>query len=135
MINSKDYDFSFSGLKTAVLYYVRDLGAELLSKKQKQKIAKEFEDAVVDVLVCKTIKAMENFKAKTLILGGGVSANKHLQDSLKEAIKILGPKIKLFFPTPSLTGDNALMIALAGYFNYNKRGQYPNLKAQGNLKL
>ena len=82
------------------------------------------------------MKPMKDYKAKTLILGGGVSANKHLQNSLKNGAKILDPKIKTFFPTSGLTGDNALMIAIAGYFNYGKRKmKNDNLKAVGNLKL
>lgn len=77
MIHSKDFDFSFSGLKTAVLYYIRDYGP--LTEKMKNEIAREFEDAVVDVLVSKTLKAVKTYKIKTLIVGGGVSANTYLQ--------------------------------------------------------
>ena len=77
MMHTKDYDFSFSGLKTAVLYLLRD--TKNVDDKFKQMVAREFEDAVADVLTHKTMKAMEEYKAKTLILGGGVSANKHLQ--------------------------------------------------------
>lgn len=136
MIHSKDYDFSFSGLKTAVLYYIRDHG--LLTEKLKSKIAKEFENAVVDVLVHKTIKAIKSSKAKTLIVGGGVSANSHLQQTLKAKLKKVDESIKLHFPTKNLSTDNALMIAIAGYFQYkNKKvkSKSSKLKACGNLAL
>jgi N6-L-threonylcarbamoyladenine synthase len=132
MIHSKDFDFSFSGLKTAVLYHIRDHGP--LTEKMKLEIAKEFEDAVTDVLVSKTLKAVEKYKAKTLIVGGGVSANTYLQKVLKKKLKALDPKITIHFPTKSLSTDNALMIAIAGYFQSKKKGG-AKLKAVGNLAL
>jgi len=163
MIHSKDYDFSFSGLKTAVLYYIRDLNhpsaprqaqgtspsqgrnknketSVVMSDKLKQQIAREFEDAVVDVLVSKTLRALKEYKAKTLIVGGGVSANKYLQSQMKKKINLpemrsKAGKVKVHFPSNSLTGDNALMIAIAGYFSKNKKQSKIPLKASGNLKL
>jgi len=142
MIYSKDYDFSFSGLKTAVLYLIRDLKIEnpniLEDINIKQKIAREFEDAVVETLVHKTIKAIKEYKIQTLIVGGGVSANTYLQKIMIEKIKENKLKIKVHFPVRSLTGDNALMIAIAGYFQAknNKFAKNINLiKAQGNLSL
>ncbi len=142
MIHSKDYDFSFSGLKTAVLYYIRDLPTQAghgpLTEKLKSKIAKEFEDAVIDVLVHKTIKVIKSYKAKNLIVGGGVSANSHLQQTLKKKLKEIDKSIKLHFPTKNLSTDNALMIAIAGYFQYkNKKVKRKSskLKACGNLAL
>lgn len=152
MINSKDYDFSFSGLKTAVLYMVRDL-KEKYSEKEleklfgpdsnwKQKIACEFENSVVEVLVSKTTKALKKYKAKTLIVGGGVSANKYLQETMYGAIKKINKeqkeKIKVHFPSRKLTGDNALMIAIAGYYQFKNKKIAKNLsriKANGNLSL
>ncbi len=115
MIHSKDYDFSFSGLKTAVLYYIRDHGP--LTENLKSKIAKEFEDASVEVLVTKTIRAVQEYKIKTLIVGGGVSANTHLQKMLKKKMRGIAPKTDIYFPIQKLTADNALMIAIAGYFS------------------
>ena len=73
MIDSKDFDFSFSGLKTAVLYYVKNLKPKTYNLKPD--ICASFEQAVVDVLVAKTICAAKKYKVKTVILGGGVSAN------------------------------------------------------------
>ncbi len=148
MIHSKDYDFSFSGLKTAVLYLIRDLKIQnpniLDDINIKQKIACEFENAVVETLVYKTIKAIKEYKIKTLIVGGGVSANNYLQEIMIKEIKkiqqskVLPYSVKVHFPSRSLTGDNALMIAIAGYFQYknNKIAKNINsIKAKGNLSL
>jgi len=144
MIYSKDYDFSFSGLKTAVLYLIRDLKKQdsniLQNDKIKQKIAKEFENAVIETLVYKTIKAINEYKIKTLIVGGGVSANSYLQKVMTEGIKNNNKtskklKTKVYFPSKSLTGDNALMIAIAGYFEIKNKNSRLPLKANGNLSL
>jgi N6-L-threonylcarbamoyladenine synthase len=152
MINSKDYDFSFSGLKTAVLYLVRDLKEKYNEKELKklfgpnsswqQKVACEFENSVVEVLVSKTTKAIKEYGAKTLIVGGGVSANKYLQEIMNKAIEKINSeqksKILVHFPYRKLTGDNALMIAIAGYFQYKNKKVVKNLnsvKANGNLSL
>ena len=135
MIKSKNFDFSFSGLKTAVLYHIRDNGP--LTPKKKSEIAKEFEDAVVDVLAFKTLCAIQTHKIKTLVLGGGVSGNIHLKRVLKKQVKELDKNISIHFPTQTLSTDNALMIAIAGYFQYkkNKFTKSENLKADGNLRL
>jgi len=142
MIYSKDYDFSFSGLKTAVLYLIRDLKLEnpniLENQTIKNKIACEFEEAVVETLVHKTLKALKEYKIKTLIVGGGVSANSYLQKVMVEKIIENKLKVKVHFPNKSLTGDNALMIAIAGYFQAKNKKFAKNLnsvKAQGNLSL
>lgn len=142
MIHSKDYDFSFSGLKTAVLYLIRDLTIEnphvLEDLKIKQKIACEFENAVVETLIHKTIKAIKEYKIQTLIVGGGVSANSYLQTVMIDKIKENKLKTKIHFPSKSLTGDNALMIAIAGYFQAKNKKFAKSLngiKAQGNLSL
>jgi len=145
MIYSKDYDFSFSGLKTAVLYLIRDLKEKdpnILNKiKIKQAIAKEFEDAVIETLTHKTIKAIKQYKIRTLIVGGGVSANKHLQEIITRDIKKLRKdflNVKVHFPVMSLTGDNAIMIGIAGYYQYKNKKTAKNInsiKAQGNLSL
>jgi N6-L-threonylcarbamoyladenine synthase len=134
MMYSKNFDFSFSGLKTAVLYLIQKIGK--LDEEIKSKIALEFENAVIDVLIHKTIKAKEKFKAKTIIVGGGVACNKHLQRQMKKAI---GRDIKLLFPEKELTGDNSIMIGMAGYLNYvknkNKISKTSSIKAKGNLRL
>ena len=137
MLHSKNFDFSFSGLKTAVLYLIRDLGGiEKINKEQKAQIALEFENAAIECLVYKTKKAIEKYKIKTLIVAGGVAANKHLRNEMK---KIIGKKIKLLFPTQELSGDNSLMIGIAGYLNYIKNKKkvtkLDSIKATGNLRL
>ncbi|TSC78741.1 MAG: O-sialoglycoprotein endopeptidase [Parcubacteria group bacterium Gr01-1014_29] len=114
MMHSKDFDFSFSGLKTAVLYLVRDLEKQGIHiKKLRPTIAKEFQDAVVDVLVAKTIRAAKEYKVKSIILGGGVAANTELRKRLSEKVAEYIPASSLRLPDSSVTGDNALMIAAA----------------------
>ncbi|MDP9248976.1 MAG: tRNA (adenosine(37)-N6)-threonylcarbamoyltransferase complex transferase subunit TsaD [bacterium] len=137
MLKTKDFKFSFSGLKTAVLYLIRDLGGlEKISEDTKAEIALEFEDAAIECLTYKTAKALEKYKAKTLIVAGGVSANAHLG---REISKITGKKISLHFPKKELTGDNALMIGIAGYLEFIKnKKKVPkpeSIKADGNLSL
>ena len=138
MLHSKNFDLSFSGLKTAVLYLIRDLGGiKKISQKTKAQIALEFENAAIECLVYKTQKAIEKFKIKTLIVSGGVAANKYLKNEMEKIVR--QNKIKLLFPTKELSGDNSLMIGIAGYLNYikNKRKvpKPSSLKATGNLRL
>ncbi|MBI2054652.1 MAG: hypothetical protein HYT39_00960 [Candidatus Sungbacteria bacterium] len=133
MINSKDFDFSFSGLKTAVLYFIRTQKG--LPSRLKAEIAKEFQDAVVEVLVAKTIRAAKEYKVKTLILGGGVAANKKLRKDLAFAASADLPKIKLMLPEISETTDNALMIAAAAFFAKKKRSAGSHLRADPGLRL
>jgi len=122
MIHSNDYDFSFSGLKTAVLYLVKDRymkhGKLKITSKERSELAKEFQQAVIDVLISKTIRAAKQYKVKTVILGGGVAANKELNKQLKISIKKELPKTIFLSPPPALSTDNAAMIAVAGYFNF-----------------
>jgi len=135
MRRSGDYDFSFSGLKTAVRTIVTtfpDLG-----ESEKKILAREFEDAVADVLVEKTVKAVEEYGARTLLVGGGVSANTHIRKRLEGALSEYDPLAKLLAPPPALATDNALMIALAGYFSAmkNEYTDPASLSANGNLRL
>lgn len=133
MIRSKDYNFSFSGLKTAVLYLVRDLG-KAKTKKFRPLIAGEFQNAVVDVLVAKTIRAAKEYKAKTILLGGGVSANQHLRETLAATLAKELPKVSCLLSLVSLSGDNALMIALAAYFSQKTKAP-SKLEAKANLRI
>ncbi len=118
MIHHKNYDFSFSGLKTAVLYLVKDLtkGNKKLTLRQKRNISASAQEAIVDVLVTKTIRAAKEYKVKSVMLSGGVSANKLLRQRLVE----IGEKNKITAIIPELkyTTDNAAMIAIAGYYNW-----------------
>ncbi|MBL8157979.1 tRNA (adenosine(37)-N6)-threonylcarbamoyltransferase complex transferase subunit TsaD [bacterium] len=135
MMDSKDYDFSFSGIKTAVRRVVE--AHQPLSDSLKMEIAREFEDAVTDVLVAKTIRAVEEHGAHAVLIGGGVSANQYLRERMQEGIKEYGLDAKLLIPPRALSTDNALMIALAGYFRA-QAGQFADistLRANGNLRL
>jgi N6-L-threonylcarbamoyladenine synthase len=149
MIYSKDLDFSFSGIKTAVLYTVRQITTNLpkgasgehLSEKDfstvmtdsmKQDIACEFENAVVEVLIKKVQMAVEQYGAQTIILGGGVSANRKIRTDFKNLSTDLG--IDYFIPEVSASTDNALMIAVAGYINLiSGQKAQTEFKAEGNL--
>ena len=126
MVHSKDLNFSFSGLKTSVLYKLRELGK--INAKTKKDIAASFEEAVIDVLVKKTLRAVDLYKPKTIALGGGVAANDRLREELSKRLNVLLPE-KIF------TGDNAAMIAVAGYYRFLKKKFNRNPRAVGNLKL
>ena len=112
MISSKTYDFSFSGLKTAVVNMFRDRIArgEALPLAD---IAASFQEAAVDVLAAKTVRAAQEKGAKTIGVTGGVSANSRLRQVFDDTCKKKG--IQVFFPKLSLCTDNAAMIAAAGY--------------------
>jgi len=141
MIKSNDLNFSFSGLKTAVLYLVQDLKKKKeLDNQTIKNICASFENACVDVLTTKTLSAIKKFKPKTFILGGGVSANQSLRENLFQKIKTEFPKIKILLPDIKFTGDNAAMIALAAYYrtskiNKTKASAYQKIKAEPNIKL
>lgn len=112
MLDSHDLDFSFSGLKTAVRYAID--GKEL-SETNKQAVARDFEDAVTEVLLKKTEKAVNDLGIKSLILGGGVSANRHIRDTFATYFTREYPDLSLYLPDPKLSTDNSIMIALAGH--------------------
>lgn len=134
MLHDDNLDFSFAGLKTAVRRIVE--ANSPLTDEMKLGLALEFEDAVADVLVGKTIRAIDECGAKTLVVGGGVSANSNIRTRLAEALREAGLPPPLV-PPPVLSTDNALMIALAGYFRAVKN-EFTNpaaLRANGNLKL
>ncbi len=139
MLRSDDYDFSYAGLKTAVLYKTKELGA--LSDAQKKEIAREFEDAAIEVLIEKTKKTLLATGARTLIVGGGVIANAYLRDELAAMLSEF-PDVRLLLPTRELSTDNAVMIGIAGYIAYKKNpasfGVFsPDqiLRAHGTLRL
>jgi N6-L-threonylcarbamoyladenine synthase len=118
MMSEQNFKFSFSGLKTAVLYYIDKITAEKttknLTKQQKADIAMSFENAVVDVLATKAERAIKKYGCKTVSLSGGVAANTALRASLKEMCK--NNKMAFTVPDFELCTDNAQMIALAAYF-------------------
>jgi N6-L-threonylcarbamoyladenine synthase len=132
MINDATCDFSFSGLKTAVLHLVRDLPD--ISENDKKHLAHEFENAVADVLWKKTSRALEETSARTLVIGGGVSANTHIRRVFTEKIKE-HQEVDLRIPAAALTTDNAIMIALAGYYRALRKEFTTDFSANGNLPL
>ncbi|TAJ15795.1 tRNA (adenosine(37)-N6)-threonylcarbamoyltransferase complex transferase subunit TsaD [Patescibacteria group bacterium] len=134
MLQDDSCDFSFSGLKTAVLYKIRDM--KQLSESDKQNIAEAFEDSVRDVIVSKTRRAVLTARPKIFAIGGGVSANTEIRRALIELMQSEFPDIKITFPEDDLTGDNAVMIGAAALL----RGEHhiktsDVLTAFGNLRL
>jgi len=132
MLKDDSFDFSFSGLKTAVKKIVDNWGHGTAD--MKSALAREAEEAIVDVLLAKTKRAVEEFNAKTVIVGGGVSANEFLRKQFAAEFKN-GPHV--LFPSPEFATDNAVMIALAGYFHAEKKEFIgaSELRANGNLRL
>lgn len=135
MIGSNDLRFSFSGLKTAVLYTVQKI--EQLTDKTKQLLALEFENAVADVIVSKTRLALEQTGARTFLIGGGVAANTHIRRELKKLIDTEFTDVTLYLPDPKITGDNAVMIGQAALLHLLS-GDMPkggDIRANGNLSF
>lgn len=132
MHDSGDFDFSFSGLKTAVRVY-RDQHPEC----SVEDIAASFQQAVVDSLVDKTFAAVSQFHPRSVILSGGVSANQSLRSTLRDKLVDRFPDIAFHAPDLSLTGDNAVMIAIAGAQHVLKKDFVDplTLEADPNLKL
>ena len=120
MIDSNDFDFSFSGLKTAVLRQVEKTKKEDLNEETISNLCFSVQRAIFDVLIKKTLKAAEKYKVKSILLGGGVAANQTLGKEFESVISDKKTKIKLFIPGRKLCTDNAAMIAAAGFFNYKE---------------
>jgi N6-L-threonylcarbamoyladenine synthase len=117
LVSVKNFDFSFSGLKTAVVNTVKK--EKSLTQSSISNLAASFQQAVVDVLVEKTIQAAEKFEAKEIIVGGGVAANSDLRSQLTANSKKLGIPVR--FADKEYCGDNAAMIASAAYFNFKPK--------------
>jgi len=135
MIGHKNYNFSFSGLKTSVLYYIRDL-TKAGKSIPKADIAASFQKAAADVLIKKTLRAVEEFGAKSIMISGGVSANRTLRALFTEAIekKFTLKKDRPLLIVSEFSTDNALMIAVSGYIDY-LRGKKYKIEANGDLNL
>jgi len=151
MIHEDNFDFSFSGLKTSALYWLRDnkLAAEKIlpynlptgiygqppNPPTINDFCASFEQAIIETLVLKTLKAVEKFNPKTVILAGGVSANKKLREILEAEVKSLRCDMR----TPGLQYcmDNAAMIAVAGYYKTLKKDftDWKKIKADPNWEL
>lgn len=138
MIHSKNLDFSYSGLKTSVLYKLK--AEENIDDQFKEDMARAFEDAAIEVLVEKTHRVLLELrdKVKTLIVAGGVSANLHLSRELNKLVDKF-PDIALRMPTKLLTTDNAIMIGIAAFIRLTRepkifRNQIA-IRADGNLSI
>ncbi len=127
MFHDKNYDFSFSGLKTSVLYYLRDH-----KKASKKDVAASFQEAVIDVLAAKTIRAAREYGARSVLLSGGVAANKALRARLAVEAKKMGAQFLV--PDVAYNLDNAAMIGAAGYMAFLRKKRYA-LRAQGDLAI
>jgi N6-L-threonylcarbamoyladenine synthase len=143
MINSNNFNFSFSGLKTAVLYKVKTLQATRLpatgtvgqvNYKLKTELCHEFQQAVIDVLIHKTMQAAKKYNPKTIMLAGGVSANLELRSQLGNTVKKELPMTDYRLPMTDYSIDNASMIASAAYYRWKNLTAVQKKKAFHNWK-
>lgn len=142
MIHDKNYDFSYSGLKTSVLYYLRDreitpTHVNPSSHPRKSAyatadVAASFQEAALDVLVKKIERAVKEFNAKSVLLSGGVAANEELRKKLSAASNRLG--VKFIAPPMDFNTDNAVMIGVAGYISHLRK-KNRRITAQANLSV
>ncbi|MDP2944364.1 MAG: tRNA (adenosine(37)-N6)-threonylcarbamoyltransferase complex transferase subunit TsaD [bacterium] len=134
MLNSPDFDFSFSGLKTALLY---ELKKDPNWKNRIPEYCSDYQQAIIDVLIHKTLKAALKFKAKTTMLTGGVSANNELRAQMAEAVKTRTKNINFVIPAKDYTTDNAAMIATAAFYKLrkNKLISFKRLRVNASLEL
>lgn len=132
-LEEDSFDFSFSGLKSAVLNYINSCNMKNIPIRTED-VAASFQEAVVEVLVNKTIKAAKFFCIDKICLSGGVARNSRLRSSFEELTR--SNKLKLFYPEADLCSDNAAMIAAAGYYQYIEQ-KYDSLdiNAKSNLKI
>ncbi|MFP4478187.1 MAG: tRNA (adenosine(37)-N6)-threonylcarbamoyltransferase complex transferase subunit TsaD [Candidatus Izemoplasmatales bacterium] len=130
MIHSDDFNFSFSGLKSHVINKHHNMlqRNETIDPKD---FSASFQEAVTDVLVEKTLKAIDYYGIKQIIVAGGVAANSGLRKKMKEKVK----GIPVYFPKMAYCTDNAAMIASAGYFQYKKYGKSDDLYINGHSRL
>jgi len=138
LLHSKDYDFSFAGLKTAVLYLIEKLKKnKKYNKRAKQQICFESQNAICECLVSKTIKLAIAKNAKSIMISGGVSANKELRRKIQEEINNQKLQMDFYCPEFILSADNACMIAVAGYIKYLTNGvdDPVDLDINPNLKI
>jgi len=137
MINKQNFDFSFSGLKTAVLYEVKKQDPKKINDQYINDMAASFQEAAINVLIHKTMKAAKKYNVKNVILSGGVAANKELRSQLQEAVKKELNNVDFQMPEIKLCTDNAAMICAAAFFKKEsipKQGWF-HINANSNLKL
>jgi len=137
MMHTKDYDFSFSGLKTAVLYDFRNRAPNVQkSKKYIKEMCFETQQAIIDVLIHKALKAARDFKAKSIILGGGVAANDELRKQFNYQLKTRNYKLNFLVPPKNLCTDNAAMVAVTAYFHRKTAAKdWQKIEVNANLKI
>jgi len=139
MLDRDDFNFSFSGLKTAVLYKVKELTKHYPLTAIRSQIAYEFQQTVIDILIGKTLKAAKKCQPKSILLCGGVSANKELRSQMAQQItQSFNHSITFHTPPMSLTGDNAAMIGIAAAYQLKagvKHIYFEKIKADSNYKL
>lgn len=133
-------DFSFSGLKTALLAKAKQLtiNKKQLTKKEQGDLAAGFQKAIVDTLVQNSLRAVKEYKPKTFILSGGVAANRELREMLENELRVLNPGLSFLVPDFSLCTDNAAMIGAAAYYrikSHRPLTKSQNFAAEPNLKL
>ena len=130
MLKDASFNFSYAGLKTAVRTLCEK--RQHSTQEEKESIALEFENAVVETLIEKTKRAIEHYAPKTLIVGGGVSANTHLRKEM-QVLANSYPKVALHIADQKYATDNALMIALVAYRNRHTTANAKTLSAQANM--
>lgn len=113
MLDSPDFDFSFSGLKTAVATLIEK---ENIKQKDVPALAASFQEAVVETLVTKTLRSSKQYRVKTILLSGGVAANQRLREAFQE--KFTG---EFFVASPALSVDNGAMIAAAAFYDFKPK--------------
>ena len=113
LLEAGSLDFSFSGLKTSVLHYVKSIEGKL-SSNQIREIAASFQEAVVDTLISKVLRAADHESIQDIVVAGGVACNSRLREKFLQEGKSHG--VEVFFPPPALCTDNAAMVAGAGFY-------------------
>ena len=132
MLLDTSYNFSYAGIKTALRVALERHGS--LSENERSAIAKEFEDAIVETLIEKTRRVVERYNIKTVVVGGGVSANKHLREEII-TLKEQFPDLTLYLSKLKYATDNALMIAISAYEQKENPLPLSQLKAIPNLSF
>ncbi len=144
MLDSDNFDFSFSGLKTSVLYFLKKHEARKQDEQFIDEVCHEFQEAVVDVLVGKTKKALALYTPATFVIAGGVSANVRLRNQLRQLIDTEFPLTQFLTPEFSYSLDNAAMIGIAAALRYERMSEsdqatlndsYHTLEPNANLPL
>ncbi len=150
MLDQENYNFSFAGLKTSVLYFLRDhkistspsldeLKSKVLEKGGKKILADvcaSVEQAIVDTLIGKSLRALKEYHVKTIMLAGGVAANQRLRQQMEQRLRDQFPEVVFMKPALQFCTDNAAMAAVAGYFQYlTSKNKKTFLRAWKSMKV